>query len=57
MQWDSNCAAQNAPAHVVKTDDTNSTMMKFEGNSELSELKSRAGVSNMSFTFIEYVQN
>ncbi|GAA6083583.1 uncharacterized protein knl1 [Tachysurus ichikawai] len=51
--WDSNCAAQNASTHVVKTDDTNSssssTMMKFEGNSELtlrnSQLDSQIGGS------------
>ncbi|XP_060716679.1 uncharacterized protein knl1 [Tachysurus vachellii] len=51
--WDSNCAAPNAPTHVVKTDDTNfssnSTMIKFEGNSELtlrnSQLDSQIGGS------------
>ncbi|KAK3510936.1 hypothetical protein QTP70_027829 [Hemibagrus guttatus] len=59
--WDNNCAAQNAPAHVVKTDDTNSTMMKFEGNSELtlrnSQLDSQIGVTmDHEFDFYEKLE-
>ncbi|KAG7315656.1 hypothetical protein KOW79_020522 [Hemibagrus wyckioides] len=59
--WDNNCAAPNAPAQVVKTDDTNSTMMKFEGNSELtlrnSQLDSQiGGTMDHEFDFYEKLE-